>query len=76
MINGYEVLWDDGEREPWPYIYLLNALVPDEDPLILSDDDTDDDMTDTNSDSDDSDVDVIDKMMNKYDPEDREYREM
>ena len=48
----------------------------DEDPLILSDYDTDDDITDTNTDSDDSDVDVIDKMMDRYDPEDREYREM
>ena len=57
MINGYEVLWDDGERERWPYSYSLDALVPDEDPLILSDDDddTDDDITETNSDSDESD---------------------
>ena len=37
LINGYEVLWNDGERERWPYSFLFDALVSDEDPLIRSD---------------------------------------
>ena len=31
MINGYEVLWDDGERERWPYNFLFDACVKDRD---------------------------------------------
>ena len=78
MTNGYEVLWDDGERERWSYNFLFDALVLDEGPLIRSDDDSDDDTSDSDSDSDssDSDVDVFNMMSERLDPEDREYREM
>ena len=39
MVNGYEVLWDDGGKERWPYEYLVPALVPTGDPLVGDDDD-------------------------------------
>ena len=74
MVNGYEVLWDDGERERWPYSYLLEALVPSRDRLIQ-----DSDSEDEISSSDDEDVgdnDVFDYMTERDDPEDFEYREM
>ena len=76
------MLWNDGERERWPYSFLFDALVSDEDPLIRSDDDSDDDISDSDGDGDsdsdgsDGDVDVFNMMSERIDPEDREYREM
>ena len=78
MVNGYEVLWDDGERERWPYKYLVESLVPSGDRLI-HDSDSDKEVSDSDSDeSDESDggEDVLDNMTERYDPEDFEYREM
>ena len=53
VVNGYEVLWDDGNKERWPYEYLVEALVPTGD-QILSDSDADD--SDSDNKSDDSDA--------------------
>ena len=80
MVNGYEVLWEDGEKERWPYEYLHVALVPLEDQL-LSDSDSDDgdsDVDDSDSDNSDEDdsEDLFDVMTERDDPEDFEYREM
>ena len=77
-VKGYEVLWDDGERERWPYEYLVVALVSEEKDLLYSDDsdndsDIDNDSEETES---DSDTDVFDLMTEREDPEDFEYREM
>ena len=47
-VDGYEVRWDDGERERWPYNYLLDSLIPLGDNLIHNDDsdDSDDNSSD------------------------------
>ena len=75
-INGYEVIWDDGEKERWPYEYLVVALVPKEGTLLHSDDD-DDSESDSDIESKVEEIDVFDMMMNeREDPEDHEYREM
>ena len=70
MVNGYEVLWDDGEKERWPYEYLNAILVSPEDQL-LSDSDTGDDSDSDNSDEDES-KDVFEMMIERKDPEDYE----
>ena len=71
-INGYEVIWDDGEKERWPYEYLVVALVPKEGTLLHSDDD-DDSESDSDIESKVEEIDVFDMMMNeREDPEDHE----
>ena len=77
-VKGYEVLWDDGERERWPYEYLVVALVSEEKDLLYSDDsDNDNDIDNDNEETEsDSDTDVFDLMTEREDPEDFEYREM
>ena len=69
MVNGYEVLWDDGGKERWPYEYLVPALVPTGDPLV-SVGDSDEVVT---SDEDDEDDAFTIMMSGRDDPEEVEY---
>ena len=68
FIRGYEVLWDDGEKERWPYEYLVDTLVPEEENLFVS--------RDSDNDGSEEEVDVFTMMTERHDPEDFEYREM
>ena len=72
-VNGYEVLWDDGGKERWPYEYLVMALVPEEEDLLESVSDTEDSESDM---SEVEEKDVFDIMTEREDPEDFEYQEM
>lgn len=80
MVDGYEVLWDDGEKERWPYDYLVVALVPKVDQLIHNTDSDSDDIDDSDDDSDsdgsEEEVDVLTMMAEREDPETCEYMEM
>ena len=76
VVDGYEVIWDDGERERWPYDYLVVALVPVEDRLIHDSESESDDTDESDESEDEEAVDVFTVMSERDDPEDFEYREM
>ena len=79
IVDGQEVLWDDGEKERWPYKYLVDSLIPLEDGLIHggdSDDDSNDSVEDSDVDDDSSSDDVFSHMCERDDPEAFEYQQM
>ena len=83
VVDGYEVLWEDGERERWPYDYLIVALVMREELIHDSDSDDSDSEESSSSDSDESSSDATDDcddvlslMAEHEDPEGFEYQQV
>ena len=68
VVDGYEVRWDDGEKERWPYQYLLAALVETGEQLIGDDRDSLESESESENES--------DSVDEREDPEGFEYQNM